>query len=215
MDSLVKHLKSNPQRTGYLYISSAKSDAQGNPQQLINASLLRKRLSSFSNEKFKFKVEHIENSEHYPMAIPGLLSAIDFSFPSKELEVFRDIIKTPGNALAKIDTYYDELSSKYGYQIHPAANLQRNVNSLRGIGYILLREDRNVEAIDVFSRWTEVTPDEPNAFDSLADAYESIDKNDLAFKAHQRAVAVAKRLNDPQTEFYQKMFTDFKTRIAK
>jgi len=215
MDSLIEQLKNNPNREGYLYISSAKSDSDEDPQQIITASQLRQRLAPFGNEKFKFKIEHIEGSEHYPMAIPGLLSAIKFSFPSKELEVFRDIIKTPGNALEKIDTYYSKLSNKYGYRIHPAPSLQRNINSLRGIGYILLEDNRTLEAVDIFKRWTEISPDEPNAFDSLADAYESAEKNNLALQAHQQAVRVAKRLSDPRAEFFQSMLVAFQKRISQ
>ncbi|MGB1299117.1 MAG: tetratricopeptide repeat protein, partial [Psychrobium sp.] len=90
-----------------------------------------------------------------------------------------------------------------------------NVNSFRGIGYNLLGQERNQEAIEVFKRWTQLSPNEANAFDSLADAYESVGKNDLALSAHLQAVSVAKRLKDPRFEFFTQMLNDFKARVAK
>lgn len=215
IDTLVNHLRNNPNRKGYLYISSALSDGDDNPNQATNAAELKKRLAPFNSKNFKSKIEHIAGFKHYPMAIPGLLSAIKFSFPNDELAQFRNITKEKGNALSKIDNYYADLSKKYGYRIYPEPDLQRNVNSFRGIGYNLLGQERNKEAIEVFKRWTQLSPNEANAFDSLADAYESVGKNDLALSAHLQAVNVAKRLKDPRFEFFTQMLNDFKARVAK
>lgn len=213
LDSLVTNIKANPQLKRSLYIASAQSDFEENESHAANAKRLQKLVSPLM--KNRFKLEYLPNTEHYSMAIPALVSALKLNFPRNELEIFRDLIAKPGNALKNIEAHYRDLSKKYGFTIYPEPDLNRNVNSFRGIGYVLLGAKRHQEAMEIFKRWTELSPNEANAFDSLADAYESLGKNELALQAHLQAVSVAKKLKDPRLAFFKQTLKSFEERRAK
>jgi len=213
LDELVEYLGKNPERDGYLYISSAASDLARRPQQKANMEELRSRISQLTLKHLNYKIEEIEQGGHYPMAMAATISAIQFSFPTTELEQFRKIVEEPGDALKKINTYYAELSAAFGYDIYPVTDLRRNVNCLRGIGYYLLGKNRAKEAVDIFTYWTALSPNDPNGYDSLADAYENLNKNKLALEAHINAVNIAKRYSDARLAAFQKNLADFKQRM--
>ena len=215
LDVLMSSLEQNPNRKGHLYISSAASDLARRPKQNAYMEELRARFAKLDLKNLKYKIEAIEEGGHYPMAMAATISAIHFSFPTSQLEQLRKIVEEPGDALKKIDAFYTQLSSEYGYDIYPVTDLNRNVNCLRGVGYYLLRQERGEEAIDIFKRWTQLSPNDGNAYDSLADAYEVMGKHDLALKAHEKAVNIARRSIDTRLELFQQNLSDFKLRMAE
>jgi len=212
-DSLIMHLQQNPKRKGHLYIASAVSDTKDEPKYHQNLERLNKEIKPYISDSFKFKAELIAEFDHYPMAIPGLLSAINFTFPSEELQQFLPLMEKPGNALENIDKHYQMLSAKFGFKISPAPDLHRNGSCLRSVGYRLLGQERSDEAVDIFNRWTELSPKEANAFDSLADALESDNKLKLAIQARQQAVNLAKQQNDPRLALFERGLAASKAKL--
>jgi predicted alpha/beta superfamily hydrolase/Tfp pilus assembly protein PilF len=88
-------------------------------------------------------------------------------------------------------------------------------DSLNRYGYSLLSEGRSQEAIKVFQRITQEKPDSINAYDSLADAYESVKRYPEAIKAVEKAIALANSKDNVNiASFQQRLSRLKKTKVA-
>lgn len=87
----------------------------------------------------------------------------------------------------------------------------RQESSLNTYGYSLLNEERNQEAIAIFKRITQAKPDSINAYDSLADAYESVKNHSDAIKALEKAIAIANNKDDVSTTSFQQRLSSLKS----
>lgn len=95
------------------------------------------------------------------------------------------------------DAHYKKLSEKLGYTIPVPENL---INQL---GYQLLATEKIDEAISVFKTNVDRYPGSANVYDSLAEAYEKIDRLDLAAPNYDKAFALGKQTNDPNLAIYK------------
>ena len=95
--------------------------------------------------------------------------------------------KLANEGLGAIKQHYKELSRKFGYDIAPAEGLLLN------IAYAHLESKQNKKAIETFLVATDLYPNSINAFDSLADAYESDGLLQQAMTAQKIAVKLAQK----------------------
>ena len=84
-------------------------------------------------------------------------------------------------------------------------------DNLNRYGYNLLSEKRNQEAISLFKRITQAKPNSINAFDSLADAYESVKNYPEAIKALEKAIAMANSKGDGSNASFQQRLSRLKS----
>jgi len=87
-------------------------------------------------------------------------------------------------------------------------------DSLNRYGYNLLSQKRNQEAIAIFKRITQAKPDSINAYDSLADAYESVKNHADAIKALEKAIIMASNKDDMSTASFQQRLSRLKNSKA-
>jgi predicted alpha/beta superfamily hydrolase/Tfp pilus assembly protein PilF len=87
-------------------------------------------------------------------------------------------------------------------------------DNLNRYGYNLLSEERNQEAIAIFTRITQAKPDSINAFDSLADGYETVKNYPEAIKAIEKAFAMANDKENVNTASFQQRLSRLKNRNA-
>lgn len=108
------------------------------------------------------------------------------------------------------------------YQNDPSINLRFNravsEGSLNQIGYQLMDEQKQAEAIAVFEFAIETYPDSPNAYDSMADAYEAAGNIDLAIEYAEKALRkleTAENIYPSQKERIRESATDKLNRLRK
>jgi tetratricopeptide (TPR) repeat protein len=114
-------------------------------------------------------------------AIVNILHGKPFTFPKISLaEALYDKISKQGiqHALQFYDSLKTSNNSLYDFG-------EAELNSL---GYQLLGEKKNSEAIEVFTRNTIMYPTSSNAFDSLAEAYKVNGNKDLAIQYYRKAI---------------------------
>lgn len=166
IDKFAESLAKDPDRKGYLYIASAKRETDNKPQRNQNIAALKKALAPYKN--FKVRAEHIDNFGHYPVALPGLMSALDLVFPREKWEakgLFRTLTQKPGNALGNIKAYYQELSKDVGFTAYPNADLRRNATCYRVIANQLGGQKRFTEVKEIYQQWLK---DYPNSAKAIA-----------------------------------------------
>jgi predicted alpha/beta superfamily hydrolase len=107
---------------------------------------------------------------------------------------------TIAGGLKGADEHYRKLSEKFRYEI-PVPKVI--VNQL---GYQSLQGGQADEAIEIFKRNVEKYPDSANVYDSLAEAYETTGKIELATPLYEKASTLGLKNNDANAEVFTRNF---------
>ena len=67
-------------------------------------------------------------------------------------------------------------------------NFNLSENDLNELGFILLKQERKKDAIEIFKLNLYIYPDSANAYDSIAEAYEAVGDFDLAIKNFKKCL---------------------------
>lgn len=91
---------------------------------------------------------------------------------------------------SELEKRYATLTERFGFVCRPAEG------RINGMAYALLQQQRTVEATALFEYLVRTFPGSPNAYDSVADAYEVAGKLDLALANARSAVRLAEEQSD-------------------
>lgn len=196
----------------YLYIASAELEARREPRHYQNVKKLVKGLA-LHKAKPIYKIEHIDHFGHYPVAIPALLNGLDLIFPRAEFQKYQQFLQVGGDVISAIESHYDAMSKKYGSAIYMQTDLQRNPNSLRSLGYRLLRRGDHQQAKKAFRRWSEISDKNPNAFYGLARVSASIGNYALAIKYLEQALVLSKLYKPDATASLQTAIKQYEAKL--
>jgi predicted alpha/beta superfamily hydrolase len=113
-------------------------------------------------------------------------------------------IPTPGDLEAR----YERLTERFGFQCRPSEG------RINGMAYSLLRQKKIAEAAGLFEYVVRTFPDSPNAYDSLADAFEAAGKLDLALRNCQTACRLGREQGDSRLETFKKHLDSVTKKLA-
>jgi predicted alpha/beta superfamily hydrolase len=146
-----------------------------------------------ASKELTWKFDYMENEDHSSGATNGIINGLRFIYDGWKYD--NEIIMAGG--LDAINSFYRTQSDKFGYEITPRAT------TLNSIGWQILREGRNDEAIKILEMNTLKHPNFPEAFSYLGSAYLKIGNNELAVKNFEKAVDLAIVLKDENLERYK------------
>lgn len=213
IDKIAESLAKDPNRKGYLYVASAQREADQKPQRQENVDALVKALTPYTSKNFKLKAEHIANFGHYPMALPGLLNALDLVFPREKFGTsgkFSEFLKTDA-PFDSIMNYYADLSAHVGFDVYPNPDLRRNASSLRVAGYRLRNSGKYEEAEKVYRLWLDMMPNSIKATYGLAAVFEAKGEKDVALTHFSEALKLAKGKDPSWQEIIEKKLSSLKS----
>jgi len=108
---------------------------------------------------------------------------------------------TVAGGMKGVEEHYKKLSDKFKYEIPVPEAI---VNQL---GYQSLGAGNTEEAIAIFKRNIERYPESANVYDSLAEAYETTGRVDLAAPLYEKASVLGQKNNDPNAALFTANFT--------
>ncbi len=108
-----------------------------------------------------------------------------------------------------LEEYYAAAAAEYRRDLKIPESL------LNEMGYKAIELERPEDAIRIFKRNIELYPDSPNAYDSLADAYEKNGELGLALTNYNKAVQLGRRNNDPSLSIFEDKLKRLKSSLAK
>ncbi|ESP94706.1 alpha/beta hydrolase-fold protein [Pseudoalteromonas luteoviolacea] len=203
IDAIAKSFEKTPDRAGFLYVASAKREAERNPVRYTLAKQLREALAPYS-KTFKLKVEHIDDYGHYPMIVPGLLNAIGFVFPRKDWDIGIKFIEFTNNGyqtLTDILAHYQMLSKQVGFEVYPNLNLNNNAACIRAIAQRLRGQGRYGEADELFNYWISHSPSSASAVAGLAVSKELQGEAKEALTLYRKALTLSEPANTRRKEW--------------
>jgi predicted alpha/beta superfamily hydrolase len=215
VDSLVEHLKVSKKPKGHLYVVNSDDDIfNERVDYRPNFTALREKTKAYQSEDFKVITEVIANERHYDVFIKAMLNWLEQLYPESQwAPKYRDLIAMPGDAMANIDAFYQNLSQQYGFTILPRGDRWNSVNCLSFVSIKLQRDGRIKESIAAAKRWIQYWPNSAEAYAQLAKSLEA-DKNlPKALAASEKALSLAKLNNDRYLEDYQQALDALKAKL--
>jgi hypothetical protein len=148
------------------------------------AQIIKKNASS----DLRWKLDYLPNESHASGTAPGIIDALKFMYEDWDFDT--DKIKTDG--ISTIDSFYNNLSDRFGYGI------SYDVSLLNNYGWGLLRNGQYEEAIKIFKENSLRFPDSPDAYNYLGEGYLAAKNTDMAIRSYDKAVELATGLKDDQ-----------------
>ena len=141
----------------------------------------------------KWKFDHIQNEDHMSQATIAMYNALRFIYADWKF----DTQKVRSIGLSYIDDFCKKQSEIYGYDISPSET------EMTSIGYMILRQKKYPEAIEIFQRNIIKNPQSANTYDCLAEAYLANNEYDLSIINYKKAVQLGISNKDENLELYR------------
>lgn len=141
----------------------------------------------------KWKFDHLQNEDHGSQATIAMYNAIRFIYQDWKF----DIQKVRSIGLKYIDDFCKNQSEIYGYEISPSEA------EMTSIGYMILRQNKYPEAIEVFQRNILKYPQSANTYDCLAEAYLAQNDYDKSITNYEKAIQIGISNKDLNLELYK------------
>jgi len=103
-----------------IYIGKAGDDLKRRPQEEADAFIeLNQKLKSKANPKINYKIEILENENHYGMSISGIKHGLETIYPTEIWNIPYRKFWNSENPANEIKLFYQNLSNEYGFEIIP------------------------------------------------------------------------------------------------
>jgi len=166
------------------------------PSDIGDAHTFFQTLKIKSPEDLRWKFDYIENEDHGSQVTIALYNGLRFIYDGWNY----DYDKMVAGGLSTINSFYQNLSERFGYEILPDGS------TLNSIGWEEKRAGRYQEAIKILEENTHRHPDFPEAYSYLAEVYSSAGNYELAIKSIKKAIELATAQNDNSLERYKIIF---------
>jgi len=159
----VLHAIQDTKRTkSAIYIGKASEDLKRRPKEEASAYIdLNQRLEGTANPNINYRIEILENENHYGMSISGIEHGLENIYPYDTWNVpYRDFwnSENPANEIKK---FYDSLSNQYGFEIVPLEESFYAAQTLAGTIRRLERQGRKKELREVLELAIKYYPNSP------------------------------------------------------
>jgi predicted alpha/beta superfamily hydrolase len=165
----------------------------------------REVLAKYQLKDFEWEAQQMLDEDHGSVVLRSHYQGLRKVFDGWQIPRDPETGALQGG-LQGIEEHYKKLSQRLGYTVHAAEAIMNQ------IGYQLMGAGRMEEAIAVFKTNAERYPASANVYDSLAEAYETSGRLDLARTNYEKAYTLGKQSNDPNTAIFK---TNFERADAK
>ncbi len=146
-----------------IYIGKASDDLKRRPEEEALAyAELNQKLEKTANPKIDYRIEILENENHYGMSVLGIKHGLETIYPFSTWSIpYRDFWNSKDPA-GEIKLFYDQLSEQYGFEIRPLEDSFYAAQTLSGTVRRLKRQGRNKEVKAVLQLALTYYPNSPN-----------------------------------------------------
>jgi predicted alpha/beta superfamily hydrolase len=163
------------------------------PSDIEEAHTFAQTLKIKSPAALRWKFDYIANEDHGSQVTIALYNSLRFIYEGWKY----DNDKMVAGGLNAINSFYQNLTDRYGYEILPDGNI------MNSIGWEVKRSGRIEEAIKILEDNTRKHPDFPEAYSYLAEVYSGAGNYEFAIKSIKKAVELATVQNDDNLKRYK------------
>lgn len=192
-DQIYSAIKSGKHFGNSLYIGKASRDLLKRPlEETLAYSHLNKALDTLDLQDFKYKIEVLEEEDHYGMAVPGIQHGLETIYPKTVWNIpYKSFWNSKSPAKA-VKAYFDKLSLAYGFEIVPNEDSYYFIGNLLGVGRRLKNSKRNIELVAFLELAASYYPNSPVVHEKLAEAYRSVHKIKQALLSEKKVKELLK-----------------------
>jgi predicted alpha/beta superfamily hydrolase len=158
-------------------------DIGGNevPSTIGDAFTLAKNIRENASVDLRWKLDYLPNENHSSGTAIGITNALKFIYDGWDFDTDKIMI----GGLDAIDSFYKNLSERYGYEISP------DVGLLNSLGWSYVRDGKLEAALNIFKENVHRFPDSPDAYNYLGEGYLAASNIEMAIKSYEKAVELA------------------------
>lgn len=159
---LEKSIQDSLRPNSSIYIGKAGDDILRRPPEEAKAFIeLNHKLDSIANPKINYKIEILENENHYGMSISGIEHGLETVYPTEIWNIpYREFWNSESPA-KEIKSFYKNLSEHYGFEIIPIEDSFYAAQTLSGTVRRLKRQGREKELKGVLELAIRYYPNSP------------------------------------------------------
>lgn len=208
VDSMIKTITNPTYPKASIYIGTADDDMFYSGKEYLASSNKLKELPK-SSLKVKYKVELLEEEEHYSMALVGLRNAFKFMYPNDEWKFQR--LQKMKDPIKEMKSYYDNLTAKYGFDVYPLEDTHGKYGLVAQAQNMMRWKKASDEQIIEFVKFgLEYCPNSANLHLILAEMYHKTGKIDLSKQAAKKTIALVTKFNPMELKAYHKKIAKLK-----
>jgi uncharacterized protein len=163
------------------------------PATVEDAHAFAQTLKLKSPTELRWKFDYIANEDHGSQSTIAFYNGLRFIYEGWNF----DFNKMVAGGLNAINSFYQNLTDKYGYVILPDGN------TMNSIGWEVKRDGRQQDAIKILEENTIRHPEFPEAYSYLAETYSSAGNYEPAIISIKKAIELATAQNDSSAERYK------------
>ena len=176
-----------------LYIGKASRDLLNRPLEEAKAYInLNTSIKNLNLKDFRYKIEVLENEDHYGMAVPGIQHGLETIYPKDVWNIPYKNFRNAKNPAKILKSYYDDLSKQYGFRVVPNEDAFYFVGNLSGIARRLKSQKRYKDLVAFLELSVNYYPNSAGLYKSLSEAYKSINELEKAEVSGKKAIALSK-----------------------
>lgn len=198
--SLEESFESRQRLPAFLYV--ARSDDSG--RALADYERLVETLRTKSPSAFRWHSQAFPEETHVSIPLLAQIDALRHLYAGYRFH--NDLLE---KGLPFAQQHFQTVSKTLGW---PVAIPEDVINSL---GYAALGEGRAADAIALFKRNVETSPNSANAYDSLAEGYAEAGQLEEAVRASSQAVTLATAFDDPNRAYFVEQAKQMADRLAQ
>lgn len=189
-----------------LYLGISGEDAKDNTDEAVVLDAVLTELEKTSPPNALYHMEILDGEEHYGMAPLGIQRGFDLIYPRQDwLANFNKYAEfwTSSDPAKSIETHYDALSTKYGFDAVPLEDGFHSPANLLGAVRFTKRHHGNQKAIEVLTLALAYYPNSAELHSQLATLYRDENLHAAARQSAQKALDLAAIYRKDKLGFYQ------------
>ncbi|MDW3192876.1 MAG: alpha/beta hydrolase-fold protein [Cytophagales bacterium] len=161
-EKLLKAIQDTDRQQGAIYIGKAGDDLKRRPEaERLAYAELNEKLENTANPNINYRIEILEEENHYGMAIAGIEHGLENIYPPDMWTVPYRAFWNSEDPASELKRWYDQLSDAYGFEIIPLEDAFYAGQTLKGTARRLNRQGRKPALLKLLELAVTYYPNSP------------------------------------------------------
>lgn len=173
-DQIFTSIQSGKHQGNSIYIGKASRDLLNRPIEEAQAySNLNKALKKLNPQNFNYRIEILDEEDHYGMSVPGIQHGLETIYPKNVWNIPYKLFANAENPAKEIKQFFDTLSRHYGFDIIPNEDSFYFIGNILGLSRRLKSSKRYTELVALLELAVSYYPNSSIIYKKLSEAYKS------------------------------------------